>query len=142
MARKQPKTAIQPNVQKLPKASEEQHGDLLVWRFSSVDKAGPFGWDKLNDPAEYKSVMEKLHQFETMEQNAIYGGGSHPVPLSRLCNDAQKRLKAIKHDDVDQLMSFRLSGRQRVWCRMNNNIMSVLWWDPDHQVCPSTKKHT
>ena len=48
----------------------------------------------------------------------------------------------IRQDDVDELMSFRLDSRGRVWCIQTGNIMRVLWWDPNHEVCPSFKKHT
>lgn len=45
--------------------ADGERGGPLVWRFSSVDKGGPFAWSALQDPILYKEVMEKLHQFET-----------------------------------------------------------------------------
>jgi len=86
--------------------------------------------------------MEKLHRFETMEETEIRAQGSHPVEISKLSKAAQTRLETIQHDDIDELMSFRLTGKQRVWCRMDNSVMLILWWDPEHAVCPSMKKHT
>ena len=117
-------------------------GGPLVWRFSSADQGGPFAWSALADPATYMQVMEKLHQFETMEETDIHRGGSHPVEYGKLAKGARDRLAAIQQDDIDSLMSFRLTGPERVWCRMDRNMMLVLWWDPGHQVCPSLKKHT
>ena len=114
----------------------------MVWRFSAADRGGPFAWSELSDPAEYKAVMEKLHQFETMEETAIRRGGSHPVEPPQLSKAAYDRLVEIKLDDLDELMSFRITGAGRVWCRMSNNVMLVLWWDPTHEVCPSLLKHT
>jgi uncharacterized phage-associated protein len=29
-----------------------------------------------------------------------------------------------------------------VWCIRHLNVMRILWWDPDHLVCPSVMKHT
>ena len=117
-------------------------GGPLVWRFSSVDRNGPFAWPALADPASYKDVMEKLHVFETMEETAIRGQGSHPVPLADFAKSAFDRLVAIQLDDIDELMSFRITGAGRVWCRMDRNMMLVLWWDPQHEVCPSQKRGT
>ena len=117
-------------------------GGPLVWRFSSADQGGPFSWSALADPAAYKEVMEKLHQFETMEETVIRATGSHPIEIQQLSREARNRLAAIQQDDIDSLMSFRLTGPERVWCRMDRNTMLVLWWDPGHEVCPSQKKHT
>jgi hypothetical protein len=151
---KKPKAAFRPDPQKKPKAVANPQattkqprmptirGGPLVWRFSSIDKGGPFAWTTLTDPAEYKIAMEKLHHFETMEETVIRAQGSHPVPLGNLCKEAQQRLEEIEHDDADELMSFRLDGAGRVWCRIVSRIMTVLWWDPEHKVCPSLKKHT
>jgi hypothetical protein len=117
-------------------------GGPLVWRFSSVDRDGLFAWSSLDDPVAYKEAMEKLHHFETMDETDMHRGGSHTVGIDNLCKDARDRLAVIQHDDIDELMSFRLTGAGRVWCRMDRNMMLVLWWDPQHAVCPSLKKHT
>ncbi len=86
--------------------------------------------------------MEHLHNFETMDETAIRNTGSHQIDIANLCKEARDRLVQIEQDDIDYLMSFRVTGRRRVWCRVIENIMLVLWWDPDHKVCPSILKHT
>ena len=85
--------------------------------------------------------MEQLHQFETMDETAIRQQGSHPVELQLCCKDARDRLEAIQLDDLDEIMSSRLTGRGRGvgWIE---NVMFVLWWDLNHQVCPSLKRNT
>lgn len=111
-----------------------------MWRFSSPDRDGPFSWSALSDPKHYKDVMEKLHQFETMQETQIRAQGSHPVTIDQFSKQARDSLCAIKHDDIDELMSFRITGASRVWCLMHQNMMLVLWWDPQHEVCPCLKK--
>lgn len=140
-AKKEPKSTFSPQVEKKPRIPAISGGQL-VWRFSSADKNGPFSWSALSEPAAYKEVLEKLHNFETMHEGDIAAQGSHAVELESLCKEARDRLSAIKLDDLDALMSFRLTGERRVWCRVDANVMHVLWWDPDHAVCPSHKKHT
>lgn len=114
----------------------------LAWRFSACDKGGAWAWTSLDAAGKYKRVLEKLHQFETMNWSEIKRGGSHPVEVSMLAKGARDRLTQIKQNDLDDLMSFHLTGKNRVWCVRDRNIMKVLWWDPDHTVCPSIKKHT
>lgn len=140
---KRPRVAQEPQPKKQPRALEPTvHGGPLAWRFSACDRAGAWAWTDLEIPNKYKEVMEKLHQFETKNWNDIIRGGSHPIAINDLARDARTRLRDIKQDDVDELMSFKLTGKNRVWCIKDRNIMKVLWWDPDHTVCPSKKKHT
>jgi hypothetical protein len=68
--------------------------------------------------------------------------GSHFVEFEDLCPEAQKRLTEIGKDEQARLFSVRIAGELRVWGVRDIAILRVLWWDPDHSVCPSQKKHT
>lgn len=147
-----PKVAKEPSPKQQPKVASnaragapnfaQMRGGALVWRFSTADRGGPFAWPTLDKAAVYKTVSERLHQFETMTDLAIAQSGSHAVEISSLSKEARDRLTEIKLDDLDELFSFRIDGPKRVWCRPLGSMMLVLWWDPDHLVCPSFKKHT
>lgn len=94
-------------------------------------------------PAEIGDVLKRFQSLESMTWAAIEAGaGSHFVELGDLCKDAQDRLVAIGQDDAGSLFSLRISGRQRVWGIREGQTLRVLWWDPKHEVCSSTKKHT
>jgi hypothetical protein len=136
---KQAKLSTSPEPEKKPKMQDPQiEGQPLAWRFSACDRAGPFEWNVQPD-AKYREVMEKLHEFETKNWNDIIAGGSHPVEISKLDKPARDRLADTERDDLDELMSFRLTGPNRVWCVQTGHIMRVLWWDEDHQVYPTAK---
>lgn len=140
---KQPKVAEEPTPEKRPRWVEPKVNGLpLAWRFSTNDPGGDWAWTSLQPPEKYQEVLEKLHEFETKNWREIVAGGSHSIELGRLAKKARDRLTVIKRDDLDELMSFRLTGKNRVWCVRDQNIMRLLWWDPDHTVCPSVKKHT
>jgi hypothetical protein len=72
----------------------------------------------------------------------IMGTGSHPIPVGDITPDAQRRLEAIGQADVDELFSLRFTGRERLWGIRDRHTLKVLWWDPGHEICPSTKKGT
>lgn len=125
---------------KKPKAGDPIiGGSPLAWRFSGRDGGGPFSWAVLADGGKYKSVCERLHEFETKTWNEILEAGCHPIEVSRLSKEAKSRLAEIERDDLDELMSFRIQGAERVWAVQERNIMRILWWDPTHQVYPTLK---
>jgi len=116
-------------------------GGSLCWRFSSADIGGPFSWKQLPNE-KYREVLEKLHEFETMDWQNIRQAGNHSVECGNCSKSARDRLAEIERDDLDELMSFRITGRRRVWCVLEGSLARVLWWDPNHEVCPSKLKGT
>ena len=66
---------------------------------------------------------------------------NHHVSVSVLSDRARKRLKDLNLEDMEELFSLRLSGKERIWGILTQGVLEVLWWDPAHEVCPSSKKH-
>ena len=142
--KKSPKVSRQPQPNKHPKTQHPiDFHSPIAWRFSDSDRDGKWAWTNLEDPKKFKKVIEKLQEFETKNWNEIISSGSHQIAVGDIVKLAMKRLQELKKDDVEQLFSFRLSGKERVWCiRQLNNVMNVLWWDPHHEICPAPKRHT
>lgn len=42
----------------------------------------------------------------------------------------------------ETMFRFRLGGEKRLWGFRDQAIFHVVWWDPDHEVCRSEKRHT
>jgi hypothetical protein len=128
MGKKDKRVKIAEKPQPLKSAKIEHayiEGMPLAWRFSGCDTAGPFAWTSLNDP-EYKQVIEALHEFETKTWQEITATGSHAIAAYRLDKPARDRLAVIEQDDIDEIMSFRLTGTNRVWCIKMQNVMRVM----------------
>jgi hypothetical protein len=115
--------------------------DRWSWRFSEVDTGGPFPWKKL-DAKLLQTIQDRLGAFEKLNLAQLKDAHCHPVEFDDLSQDAQKRLKKLKRDDVEELWSFRVSGKQRMWAIGYDTAFHLLWWDPNHKVCPSEKRHT
>jgi hypothetical protein len=104
----------------------------------------PFGWHIL-DGEGFQRIHKKLSQFESMTWAEILIDGkklNHLAPVDDLCSEAKKRLTEIGRADVEELVLLRLSGRERIWGKLDQGVMTVIWWDPNHEVCPSLLKHT
>ena len=89
----------------------------------------------------FSTVISKLQYFETRPWSAIEGKGSHFVNVEELHNEAKIRLQK-KRIVSSQLFSLRITGRKRVWGHREGVFFYVLWWDPNHEVCPSNMNHT
>ena len=113
-----------------------------VWRLSSMDLEGPFGWGNLTE-SKLRDIRSKLAGFESNTWHEILvrdSHRSHTVLVERLSPKAKKRLREIDMDDIDALVSLRLSGPERVWGIRTAGIFDLLWWDPQHLVCPSKRR--
>lgn len=104
----------------------------------------PFGWHTI-ERHKLDEVRVKLIQFESMTWNQILVVGNkqdHAMEVWKLCKEAQQRLGQIGLGDAATLVSLRLSGKERVWGLRQGSALLLLWWDPEHLVCPSVLKNT
>ena len=114
--------------------------DTPSWRFSTADRDGPYAWP--TDTAIKAEILDKLHEFDSMRWCEIEGRRHHSISIESLSSDAKSRLKEIQQDDVDEVFSFALDGKKRLICIRALHVAKMLWYDPDHSACPSSKKHT
>ena len=61
---------------------------------------------------------------------------SHHVRVEKLSSDAQKRLKEMKLDDIDEIYSLRLEGKLRIYGIRKYNYLKILWVDTEHEIYP------
>ena len=109
-----------------------------------MDNGGKWGWSKV-DTAKFNEILEKLGHWEKKTWAQVLSDDpthQHDVEVPKLVKDARDRLAAINLEDYDSLFRFQLSGRERLWGIRQENIFYLLWWDPNHQVCPSTLRNT
>lgn len=136
-----------PDWKKIPTGSAPPGGfdrHVLGLSVRLLDLHGPFGWSKLQ-AAQIEFVLKKLQAFETMTISEIYVQAKkqhHAIPLEDLCKEALDRLRELKLDEYDRVHTLRLGGTERIYGLLSENVLYILWWDPDHQVCPSTLKNT
>jgi hypothetical protein len=139
---KQPSVLSEPKPEKKPISIFQDSGSLKVaWRFRLLELCDPFGWHEINEET-LRYIHGKLSHYETMTVNEIFANKkyNHSVPIKDLCKPAQERLWALNLEDFEQIHRLRLSGTERVWGIRELNVLSLLWWDPEHQICPSAER--
>lgn len=109
-----------------------------------MDHEGPFGWGRMTRQ-KLLTVHQRLANLESMTWHEILIMGkkaNHAVQVEQMSKAAQNRLLELELDDVDELVSLRVTGKERVWGIRHGGLCNILWWDPEHEVCPSNKKNT
>lgn len=114
-----------------------------VWRFGKLDfHHAEWGFHNLDKPHLIQDIHSKLVNFETMKWKDIVGPQNHHIELNKISKDAQKRIIELRLQEFDPIFSLRLTGKQRVWGIKQEEVLYILWWDPEHTVYPVGKKHT
>lgn len=88
----------------------------------------------------FEDVAHRLKSYSTrtwgqIEQNTKR---DHPISINKIISKAQTRLRTLNLDDYEQLWSFHLEARWRVWGIREGRFFRVLWWDPEHLIYPVT----
>lgn len=142
---KKPKAASLPVSKKEPRVAENPesfHNQFPAWQVTNIDTEGKWSWKSMEFDHLFGSVLPKLKNYESMKWREIIGGKNHEVKISSLINDAQRRLMEIGVIDIESLFSLTIQSKGRIWGKRDGNILRIIWWDPNHEVCPSHKKHT
>ena len=142
MKKKRPGAQFNPTSEKRPRVDEpiDREPDRAVsWHIRILDRGGPWHWDAIDAATLWSELHQKLGNFETMRWSEVLGRRNHEVKQSALCPEARRRLVEIDQDDIEGLVSLHLNGRKRVWGIRDGNVLKILWWDPEHQVCPSLR---
>ncbi len=114
----------------------------ISWRFSKADIGGPYACNDFSHN-DFQQLWERLRAFENMNTEQLRDNGSfHPKPVDELTREQKERLQQIELDDIDEIYSFRITGKCRMWCIKYGSILLLLWWDRDHDIAPSVKKHS
>jgi hypothetical protein len=129
---KQPKNKEIPSPSKQPRIGVDPnryYEKRPSWRVAKMEFVDPFGWHIL-DADGVKTIREKLANFETMTWKEILLDAkkqNHNVSVDDLVKEAQDRLTEIFSEQLDELTCLRLTGKGRVWGKIDEGVMDLLW---------------
>lgn len=112
------------------------------WRTAQADHGGPYWWSCVELPYLFQIIIPRLHDFESMSWGEIEGSDHHFIDKDALCKAARDRLAELDMENIEQLFSMHVTGKQRIWGQREGTTLYVLWWDPEHEISPSPKRHT
>ena len=134
----------EPLNEKVPKQRENPNSYFdwsPSWSFSRCDFEHEKWSLKLSNI--YEEIIPKLISFEQRKWSDIISDKEHNhwIDCTDFSKEAQKRLEERKIY-YDELFSLRLTGTLRLFGYIENGIYYIIWYDPDHEICKSHKKHT
>ena len=115
--------------------------DHPSWRVRKLRMASPFGWEQISR-ADLADVVAHLSSLESMTWNDIVVTArkhNHFCEVEELSKPARDII-AADWRGVDQILSIRLTNLKRIWGVVEEGVLYVVWWDPEHQVYRSTLK--
>lgn len=140
---KKPRVGADPPKKKkrpVPGAPIDGEDPCLVFGLQLIDSGGRWPWSDVS-ASHMKAITDKCKAWEKMKQSELFGpGGNKRIPMENLIPDAQTRLRDLELDDYE-IWELRVTGKQRIWGVRSGHVFYPVWWDPKHQVCPSTKKN-
>lgn len=150
MINKQTKKTKVKNIKTTVKPDIQSDDCFPVWVFSRIDRNGQFAFDIRRKDFDHYEVLDKMISYSSIKWKQLKlqthdDGRSkhHYLELTRLSKEAQIRIKAMHlEEEVDLLFSMSLKNKLRIIGIRDKEKFYVLWYDPEHKVCPSTKKHT
>lgn len=118
-----------------------------VWRFERVDNSGEWNLYCSNNLAD---ILKKLVDFERMTWAEIQKqthndnrSSNHYISFEKMSQKAKDRFSELRLNEFsDNIFSLRLKGKERLFGILTDGVFNILWYDNDHQICPSPKKHT
>jgi len=124
----------------------------FVFRHELVDLDGPWPPTRVTGDL-LRTYYSRLGEMEGRTWNEAIrstntrkgrGGGGmvgavKAIPVGDLCAAAQDRLAELRQDDRDELWEIRITSEARLWGIREGDRFYLLWWDPEHEVCPSSR---
>lgn len=137
---------------KATELSNNPNDRKVAFRFDCVDLENGCPWSMASMSEEdHRLLLEKLKEFERMTAAEIrrqdgcfklysdFTQCPNREPLDRL-NELYVNDNGEIFEDV--IGRFRLNGRVRLYGFLRGHEFHILWWDRNHEVWPSKKKHT
>jgi len=143
---KSARQAVSPSTLRVPRLAfnpESISALNPVWKIGRIDVDGPWGHAAIDRTTLLTQILPKLKNYESMTWGDIERDHrrNHSVSVVQLTKEARDRLATLRIEE-EQLFRFRLTGTQRMWGIRDRDTFCILWWDPNHEICPAVKKHT
>ncbi|MDP8210970.1 MAG: hypothetical protein P9M05_09150 [Candidatus Stygibacter australis] len=146
--KKKPKIAVSvkggKNPANLPLKEPDRHSPI-VWKLNLIvcDPKRKWNWCECGENSKYLFILKKLGELEQLSFHELNQSAPHHfVKIDKIVKKVpkvSKELEILQLDDELSLFSLKISPRERIWCKAFGNQLSIVWYDPNHEICPSIR---
>lgn len=140
-----------------PKSEAENEGQFK-WSFihadcSYIDHENKLHWNM--SPADMQCFLKGLEHcmqltWSGLATDTVADGHKRlkNISVNSFSSFARKRLNELDStllgfvEDPDELTRLAFSSVVRLWGYRIDDVFYILWYDREHKVCPSSKRHT
>lgn len=135
--KKIPKASSVPSVGKRPIARSLGSDECISWKVGRLMRDGYFGWDHCS--AEHLAkVLARLSELEKVRFEELAKHRDHPLTKGKLSREAIREITDRGFEEFhDMLFSLHFDGLTRVIGFRDRSFFQLVWFDPEHQFCPS-----
>lgn len=139
-----PKHKIIPPIKKEVKSGSFTNSTYFSWQISKLQLDGEWGWKNVDSNIFIKEILPAFQAWEKMKIGDLLGKQNHILIPSSISERGKVLLRKIVHREFlcENVISLHIDGTKRIIGLRNDNIVSVLFWDPEHTFSPSQLSHT
>lgn len=123
-------------------------GEKIIWRFDRLDRSGAFAFDLSREDFNHREMLEKIIAYSNMTWSQVKrqthdDGRSkhHFLEIGKLSGAAVERISVKQLQEYeDSIFSFAFQNKLRIIGIREGQMFYAVWFDPQHQFCPSHKK--
>ena len=138
---------------KVPRSADNEKTNVMekhiIFRFDCLDLDDDCPWPMSRmTEREHRDVLLKLADFEKSTVGELRSSSYRAFTIyndfsSCPNTKAVDRLgEKYETGQTDAIARFRLSGKKMLYGFLVGNEFHIIWWDPEHEIWPSKKKHT
>jgi len=121
--------------------------DKIILVFNKIDRDGIFAFHPDRDDFNANNIMKKIIEYSTMTWEELLKqthdqskSKHHFLSYDSLSREAKERVNLkINETENECIFSFALNNMTRVIGIRDKEKFYVMWFDPNHQFCPSHK---
>lgn len=149
MSKKQINKIFNEKSKKASLTDKSYNKDKQQWVFTRMAKDGIFAFTKENIGENMAYVFERILEYSQRTWNEILlethdrknKSCHHSLMFDSLSREAQKNIKKanLSEENYDKIFSMRLNNKIRIVGLKENDKFVAIWYDENHQFCPSKK---